>query len=309
MGPTHLDAKPSRRDRLAYHGARAAAEILSRLPARTAARIARVLGAGVYLVQGRHLERIARHHEILFGAPIAGRELRRFARAFYEHLALLVVEIVRMRCLDAANVNRIVNLSELEALRPLLAEGRGILATSGHAGNWEYSGHVASLAGFPVHAIARPLANPLLDGLFQRLRESGGQKVFAKWNVLWSLKKLLDRGAVVGINADQDTTVNQVFVPFGTRMAATSATIGQLSRATGAPVAVVTVNRQPGDIRYRFHVWTVIRREKTADAEADARTVMAEVNEALVRAIRTYPEQWLWTHRRWKTRPPGETSP
>lgn len=296
------------RNRIAYLAFQTLAAAIRRMRPRTAARFGRSAGRLVFRFQGRHLERIAYHHAAIFERPIAGAELRRFARRFYEHLALLAVEFLRMPLVTRENVGRIVDTTELEALRGLLAEGHGLLATSGHVGLWEYSGHVAALTGFPVHAIARPLDNPLLQGFVERIRSTGGQVVFAKWNVLWSLKKLLDRGAVVGINADQDTTYNHVFVPFGRRLAATSATIGQLHRATGAPVVVCTVHRQPDDVTYRFRVWRVVRRPRTDDADADARAVMAEVNEGFVEAIRSCPEQWLWTHRRWKTRPPGESA-
>ncbi len=293
-------------NRIGYLAFRALAAIFRRMRPRSAARLARKVGRLVFRFQGRHLERIARHHQAIFQRPLEGAALRRFARRFYEHLALLVVEFLRMPLLTRESVTRVVDTTQLEALRPLLADGRGLLATSGHVGLWEWTGHVAALLGFPVHAIARPLDNPHLQAFVERTRSAGGQVVFAKWNVLWSLKKLLDRGAVVGINADQDTTHNQIFVPFGRRLAATSATIGQLHRATGAPVVVCTVHRRPDDVSYEFRVWRVVRRARTEDAEADARAVMAEVNEGFVEAIRSHPEQWLWTHRRWKTRPPDE---
>ena len=197
-----------------------------------------------------------------------------------------------------------VDLDDLDGLLEIFAEGNGLLVTSGHAGHWELMGHLGALLGLPVHAIARPLRDGDLEQLVRKIRESRGLRVFEKWNVLWSLKKLLDRGALVGINADQDTTVNRVFVPFGTETAATSATLAQLHRVTGAPIVVLTVNRLPGDLTYRVHLWRVVRHPKTDDAEADVRAIMTEVNAGLVEAIKEYPEQWLWTHRRWKTRPP-----
>jgi KDO2-lipid IV(A) lauroyltransferase len=220
---------------------------------------------------------------------------------------LSVVEFARLRQLTAENVGELVDLSELAKLDELLTRKKGLLCVPAHYGNWELCGCAVALKGYPLKSVARPLDNPLLDKLLTDIRERSGNTIIPKWHVLWKLKKLLDRGAIVTITVDQNGGVGGLFVPMFTTPASTITSPAALHLATRAPIVVAMLSRQPDGVRHVFRVWDVIEHAPTDDHDADVKAIAVRINRAFERAIREYPEQWLWVHKRWKTRPPGET--
>jgi KDO2-lipid IV(A) lauroyltransferase len=249
--------------------------------------------------KGRGLER---NLGIVFREGLSPAMRRRLMASWARHMTALVVDFLRMPAITRSNVRHRVDVSELEALRPLVERHRGLICASGHMGVFELPGHVASLLGFPVTFVARPIPIPELDQAVRALRSSGGQEVLSKWGVLWPLKKALDRGRAVGIACDENVREKAVFSPFLGTIAATSPTV---HRATGAPVAVVSCQRV-GRGRYAVRVWDVIREQRTADKQADVQRITDRISAGLSRAILDRPGQWFWGSRRFQTRPPGE---
>jgi KDO2-lipid IV(A) lauroyltransferase len=150
--------------------------------------------------------------------------------------------------------------------------------------------------------------NPLLDELITQHRERSGNKIIQKWKVLWKLKKLLDKGGVITMSIDQNGGVGGLFVPcFGT-LASTVTSPAELHLATRVPIIVATLNRKPDKLHHVLRVWDVIEHARTDDHTADVKAVITRINAAVEKAVREYPEQWLWVHKRWKTRPPGEVA-
>lgn len=225
--------------------------------------------------------------------------------AYGRHLAWLLLEVLRMRRLRPRGLRAAVDAAELEQVRALMAEGKGVIIASGHMGNWEVLSYAAGVLGFEQTVLARPLPEPGLQRWLREHRERAGQRVLSKFGGVWPLKKALDRQAVVGLNVDENAR-DGLFVPFCGVLAGTNGTAALLQRVTGAPIAVLTCQRR-APWRFKVHVWGVVRPDPAApDKDAEARRVMAEVAAALERPLRAYPEQWLWALRRWETRPPGE---
>lgn len=247
---------------------------------------------------------VQRNMRLAFGGDLDDRGRRALVHAYGRHLAWLLLEVLRMRRLTPARARRWIDLRAFDEVRALLAEGKGVIVASGHMGNWELLSCAAGVMGFAQTVLARPLPEPGAERWLRAHRERSGQRVLSKFGGLWALKKALDRGGVVGLNVDENAR-DGLFVPFGTRLAGTNATAAHLQRVSGAPIVVLTCQRLAPE-RFRAHVWTVVRPDSGAEREAETARVTAEVARGLEAALRAYPEQWLWSLRRWETRPPDE---
>lgn len=263
---------------------------------------------GVTLLRERRANRrgrgALRTMRLVLGRDQPPAQLRRRALAYGRHVGRLVIEVLRLRRLTRARLRRTVDLREFEQARALLAEGKGLIVATGHMGNWELFSYATGLEGVPLVALARPIPEPGVQRWLQEHRARGGQKTLPKFGGMWPLKKTVDRGGVAGLNVDENTR-DGMFVPFAGVLAATNPSVAQLQRLTKAPVAVMTCQRLGVD-RFKVHLWAVVRHDPTRPQEEEARRVVGEVARGLERALRTYPDQWLWALRRFETRPPGE---
>ena len=288
------------------------------LPAAWARALGRCLGRLAWNFSSRYRKQIVRHMDIAFGDEFSQAQKKEWGRKNFEHIGLALAEFARMHLLTPENLAEIVDLSEGKVFDDFLAaqtlaaaaggKKRGILCLPAHHGNWELGGYALALAGYPLISVARPLDNPLLYEMIAEIREKSGNRFVHKWNVLWKLKKLLDTGSIITMSVDQNGGVAGVFVPLFGTLASTVASPAELHLATGAPIVVSTVNRLADGIHHKLHVWAVIEHPKSGDHEADKFAILQKIHVAYEKAIRAYPEQWLWVHRRWKTRPPGEAS-
>lgn len=269
--------------------------------------IARRMADAARLCSARYRAQMRRHMDLAFRDELTPAQKRRLIRANFQHLGLILVEFARMHWLTRENVDRLVDLSAVKVLDECLAKGRGLIAVPAHLGNWELCGYAVALKGYPLKSVARPLDNPLINGLVDAVRARSGNEIIQKWQVLWKLKKLLDRQGIVTMSVDQNGGAGGLFVPLFGVLSSTIASPAELHLATGAPIAVCTLNRQPDGVHHVLHVWDVIEWHKTGDYDADRLAVVARINQAYEKAVRTYPDQWLWVHRRWKTRPRDET--
>ena len=195
----------------------------------------------------------------------------------------------------------------LEHFHKAKAQGRGVLVLTGHLGAWELSSFVHSLLGEPMGMVIRRLDNPLVDRFVNDVRCQHGNRVLHKDDFARGLITAMHRGEAVGILMDTNMTPPQgVFVPFFDTPACTGSGLARIARKTGAAVLPGFLLWSDEERRYILRFGEQILLVKTADAEADAianTAIFARVTEDY---IRQYPEQWLWLHRRWKTRPAGE---
>ncbi len=187
--------------------------------------------------------------------------------------------------------------------------GKGVLVLTGHLGAWELSSFLHSLLGHPMGMVIRRLDNPLLDRLVNGIRCQHGNRVLHKDDFARGLLHAMARGEAVGILMDTNMTPPQgVFVPFFGVEACTASGLARIARKTGAAVIPGFLLWDDREQRYILHFGERLQLHQSADAEQDAlqnTALFAQVTEGY---IRKYPEQWLWLHRRWKTRPAGEPS-
>jgi KDO2-lipid IV(A) lauroyltransferase len=183
------------------------------------------------------------------------------------------------------------------------AAGRGILFATAHLGNWELSAFAYGLLVGPMHVLARPLDNPRIDALVERRRALSGNHLIFKKDYARAILKALAANQAVGILVDQNAVPAEgVFVEFFGTPACAATGFAKLAAHSGAAVI-------PG-----FAIWSeeerryVLRFSPAVPITGDAALDTAAVQAQLEAAIRAWPDQWLWIHRRWKTRPAGAPS-
>lgn len=247
------------------------------------------------------------------------RWIRRQAAAFYRHLGREGVSLLRMRRMHPQAILERTLVEGLEVVADPVSQGRGVVLLTGHLGNWEAGGAAVAVRGLPLDAVVRPQNNPLFDARINRTREALGIRVVPRGGSTRTLLRSLRQGRVVALAADQNVLTGGVFVDFFGRPAATARGPAILSERTGAAMVFATALRLPGTpARYRVHFEAL---ESPAprgagpggntpgegpgvDPDAGTRELLRRYLAALEEAIARAPEQYLWAHKRWKTRPP-----
>jgi KDO2-lipid IV(A) lauroyltransferase len=231
--------------------------------------------------------------------------LYRTARAVYAHFGQVLFDILWLETRTRDEIMALVDVEGADVVRAAVAEGRGIVNVASHFGNWELSGIGHAWLFEPVAVVARPLDNPALDARLVAFREKSGNQVVYKRQALGPALRLLRGGKGVAFLVDQNVQAEEgIFVDFFGRPAATTTAAAALAVRVSCPIVYGWTELQPGG-RYRLR-YGVLRPEPGAERSAE----VVRLTQAMTRAIEDYvreaPEQWLWIHRRWKTRPPEE---
>jgi KDO2-lipid IV(A) lauroyltransferase len=181
-----------------------------------------------------------------------------------------------------------------------------VLFLTGHLGAWELSAFAHSLYGHPLNVVMRPLDNPYLDRLARRYRTMHGNKVVDK-DFARGLIAAMHKGETVGVLMDTNMIVSQgVFVDFFGYKASTATGVARLALKTDAAVIPGFTVWDPVLQKYRLRFDPAVKLIRTKDRDADIFSNTQLFTNILEDYIRRFPDQWLWVHRRWKTRPRGE---
>lgn len=241
------------------------------------------------------LSRVARRNLELVDLP------PETAKGVWRSLARQLVVFARMGRIDSSNVHDWIRYEGFEHFTRAKEKGKGVLFATLHLGAWELSAFAHALMAEPMHVVVRPLDNPLLDALVEARRASSGNTILGKKEAARGIFQALKDNRAVGILVDQNVGLDDgLFINFFGRKACVSPTFAKLAARTGATVIPGYAIWSPEERKFilRFDEPVAI----TGNTLIDTQRVQA----ALERAIRAYPDQWLWIHRRWKTRPPGE---
>jgi Kdo2-lipid IVA lauroyltransferase/acyltransferase len=247
------------------------------------------------------LRRVALRNLSLALPELDAAEHRRIVDGVFCSIARLLVTFARFPRMHRENIGQWIRYEGYEHFDEARKQGRGVLFATAHLGNWELSAFAHALLSGPMHVVVRPLDNPLVDLLVERYRTLSGNHLIQKKDFARAILKALHNNEAVGILIDQNASLDGgVFVDFFGVPACASSGFAKLAARSGAAVI-------PG-----FALWSEVERRyvlrfsppvpMTGDAEADTRAL----HKHLEQVIRKYPDQWLWIHRRWKTRPPGE---
>ena len=189
------------------------------------------------------------------------------------------------------------------------ARGKGVLILTGHFGGWEVGSFAHSLYGYPMKIVVRDLDNALVDSLVKRYRTLHGNETIDNREFARGLLASMRSGETVGILMDTNMTPPQgVFVPYFGVAACTASGLARMALKTGAAVVPGFTFWDKEICKYKLVFEAALSLVQTGDTEADVLANTTLFNQALEKQARKHPDQWLWVHRRWKTRPPGEPS-
>ena len=273
-------------------------------------RLARIAGVGIAVIAyasiGR-LRRVGLRNLELALPQMPAAERVRILRLEYRNLGWLLAEFCQMSTYTPAYASRFIRYEGLDNYLAARDRGKGVLVLTGHLGAWELSSFYHSLAGYPMGMVIRRLDNPLVDRMVNRIRCQHGNRVLHKDDFARGLLAAMRAGDTVGILMDTNMTPPQgLFVPFFGVPACTASGLARVALKTGAAVLPGFLLWEESERQYVLHFYPELALASTGDAEADAAENTARLTALLEDAIRQYPSQWLWMHRRWKTRPPGE---
>lgn len=272
------------------------------MPRETNRKIASVLGWIWYRLDQHHRKIAMENLELAFGSELDSVQREDICRKVFDHLARVVLEIPYVRTLNKDNLDQFATFRGGEHLQAVLKKSKGFLVMTTHFGNWELMAVGFSMHYMPFNIVVRPLDNPFLNRLIDKMRCQTGNKTIPKRGSVREVLRLLRQGEIVALLIDQNTNWHDaVFVPFFNEPAGTNKALAMLALRTGLPVLSVYNVRRP-DGRYELIIDPEIPIVKTGDTTRDIKENTARFNRLIERYVRENPEQWFWVHRRWKTR-------
>lgn len=239
-------------------------------------------------------------------------ETERIAVASIQYMfRLFLVDALAMpRLVNPWNWHEHVELDDIEDGAGLLASDRPVILVTGHNGNWELLGYTLAAMGFPLTALARPIDNPLIYRWILACREARGLKVLTKWGATERIAAMLESDDPgdrrIAFIADQNAGDGGLFVPWFGRLASSYKSIGLLAMRHDLPIIVGTARRLGDRFRYRIELVDRFGPEDWSNSPDPLFYITARYNRALESIVRRAPEQYLWIHRRWKSRPKWE---
>ena len=296
------------RHRIEYALAWCVVKTIGVLPRPLARLIGITIGQLIYLLHGK-LRRVGmRNLALAFPDKTAG-ERRKIVRRVFTSLGRQFAEVCLFPTYTRENVGRIVGYDGYENFDRASQRGKGVLFLTGHIGGWELSAFAHSLYGHPLHFVMRPLDNPYLDALVRFYRTMHGNTPILKDNPARELLRAMKAGATVGILMDTNMTPPEgVFVDFFGIPACTASGLARIALRTDAAVVPGFTVWDPVLRKYRLRFEPPVALIRTGNNDADIVANTALLTKVIEDVIRRYPDQWLWVHRRWKTRPPGQPS-
>jgi len=296
------------RQRLEYALAWVIIKVLGALPRSLSRAAAIALSWTIYLVHIR-LRHVGMRNLKLAFPEKTRRERARILRGVFTSLGRQLAEVCLFPTYTPENVGKVVVYDGFENFERALARGKGLLFLTAHLGAWELSAFTHSLYGHPLHIVMRPLDNVYLDSLMRRYRTMHGNSTVDKDDFVRGLLSAMKAGETVGILMDTNMTPPQgVFTDLFGIPACTASGLARIALRTDAAVVPGFTIWDPGLRKYRLRFDTALKLIRTGNDDADVRANTALFTKVIEEYVRKYPDQWLWVHRRWKTRPAGEVA-
>jgi KDO2-lipid IV(A) lauroyltransferase len=299
-------SKGTFREALEYWALRTVVALIGALPRGLARAVGAGLGRLVWAASAR-LRRVGlRNLEIAFPEK-SGAARERILREEYRSLGWQLAEFCKMRGYTREQASQFIRYDGLERYLAAREKGKGVLVLTAHLGAWELSSFYHSLMGYPMAMVIRRLDNARVDAFVDAIRSLHGNRALHKDDFARGLLVAMRRGETVGILMDTNMTPPQgVFVPFFGVEACTAAGLARVAMHSGAAVLPGFLVWEEREQKYVLHFGEELVLERTGDVESDIVANTALFTWTLEGYIRKYPGQWLWVHRRWKTRPAGE---
>jgi Kdo2-lipid IVA lauroyltransferase/acyltransferase len=294
------------RRKLEYAAAWPFIKILGALPRPLARALGIALAQAVYLFHIR-LRRVGMRNLELAFPEKSFAERNRILRGEFTSLGRQLAEVCQFPRYTKENIDQVVIYDGLENYERAYARGQGVIFLTAHFGGWELSAFAHSLHGHWLHIVMRPMDNQFLDRLIQSYRSMHGNKTVGKDDFVRGLLSAMKAGETVGILMDTNMTPPQgVFVNFFGIPACTASGLARIALRTDAAVVPGFTIWDSQLSKYRLRFDPAVELIRSGDLEADIVANTQTFTSVIEDYVRKYPEQWLWVHRRWKTRPEGQ---
>lgn len=264
------------------------------------------VGGIVYRFPSRYKDLVIQHLGLAFGREKTPREILDLARKVYVMLGRNGAESLRsVTVTTRKQLDGILTVTGLEHADRAKAKGKGVVYFTGHCGAWELLIRIFTLHGHPLLVIGTTLKDPRINELVLDIRKFQGSEPVERGKDMFKLIKNLKKGGGVAILIDQDTKVKSRMVNFFGMPAATPVGAAILAMKTGAAVIPAAIHLG-ADWKQHLEIWPEVELDNTGDEEKDLVTNTQKFSDILEAHIRRHPDQWVWMHERWKTRPGEE---
>lgn len=296
------------RERLEYVLAWTGLKLLGLLP-RGAARFFGVCFARLTYKLRPSLRRIALFNlGIAFpGSTAAQRE--KIIRGMVRQIGWMIGEFSQFPKYTRENIERIVAIDGAQNFAAAQQRGKGVLFLTGHMSAWELAPFAHALYGHPLHFLVRPIRNRRVDALINGYRCRSGNQPIEKNRAARAMLKILAEGGTVGILSDHNTALEEgVFVDFFGVPASTTSGLARIALRTDAAVVPGFLCWDHAARKYRLQFGPAVELSRSGTEDEDVRANTQRFTRIIEEYVRAHPEQWVWLHKRWKTRPPGESA-
>ncbi len=290
-----------------YSVARIVLGALSVLPLRWALAAGRFVGAFAYLVGGRLRRTGERNLEMaLPDLDAAGR--RRVLRGTFASLGRQFGLFSQLNRLSGTNLDRVCVIEGFEHLRTARAGNRAVIMFTGHLGAWELTAFAPSVMDYPLSFLVRRIDNPKIENLVEGIRTRSGNRSIDKKSAARPMLRALNNGGTLGILIDLNSQPHEgVFVDYFGIPASTSVGIADLALRSNPVILPIFAPWDPVRRKYVVKIEPPLQFDPIGNRDDDARELTQTMTRVIERYVRAYPDQWLWIHKRWNTRPAGES--
>jgi len=284
-----------------YIAAKGMLTLLKSIKRETAFSLFKTIGTLAYYVIPRERKKTQTHLKLVYPEK-SEREISRMAKQVFVNVSCNVVDAFRISRFNKDNIDQFVSIKGLEKLDAALAQNKGVLALTGHIGNWELLGAYLAIKGYPLHVIGAPLYDPRIDKLVVNNRKNSGLKYIPRGQSTRLILKALKKREMIGILIDQDSRhVSGEFIDFLGHEAYTPVGPVVLAQKTKAPLVPLVIHMR-SDYHHVIEIDDIIELENTGNPDLDRVRNTEKCSKAIEKYIRQYPTQWVWMHRRWKTK-------
>jgi KDO2-lipid IV(A) lauroyltransferase len=272
---------------------------LARLPRGTALKFCGFLGRLSFWVMGKARRMTVQNLSRAFGWPRRHPRLIKTARQVFVNAGKNLADLVHMGRLNDVNIDQLIKVRGRGHIDRAMAQGHGVIAITGHIGNWELLAAWFAIKGYPVNVVFRRVYDPRLDQILNDLRKKTRVRGISRDQGVKEMIRVLRRGETLGVLMDQDTKVRGALVPFFGRAAYTPVGPVVLAQKTGAALVPVAIHRQK-DETHLITIEPPVELVCTEDPDSDAVVNTAACTAVLERFVRMHPAQWVWMHDRWR---------
>ena len=293
---------------LEYVLAKVMLSTLGALPMSMSISIGQRLGNLAYLFAGNLRRTGQRNLELAFPEK-SEVERSELIRGCFQSLGRLLGVFSKFANTPEEELYKIFKITGLEHYEKLKAENKGVVFFTAHLGAWELLPLCSSLRGNPLNVVVRRLDNPKIEELVEKIRSRWGNQTLDKLSAGRQMIKVLRQGEALGLLTDLNVVTEEaIFVDFFGIPAATNFMVAKLALRTKAPIMPMFAPWDKTLRKFDLQVAPPVHFEPSGNEEADVLNLTRELSRITEERIRNYPDQWLWIHKRWKTRPPGEPS-